>query len=107
MSLLNKYKNNKMEGLFGRRIRKTTVKQSMLAVGIAVTTVIKTDTEKHIILLEDGTMITTYQPIVDVVSIEQVVEFIPEEEILDIMIDIDNNKSIDEIMMQRLFNKLS
>lgn len=95
-----------MEGLFGRTIRRTTVTQGMLAVGIAVTTVIKTDTEKHIILLEDGTMITTYQPTVDIVSIEQVVEFIPEEQLLDIMIDIDNNKSIDEIMMQRIFNQL-
>lgn len=95
-----------MEGLFGRTIRRTTLTKGMLAVGIAVTTVIKTDTEKHIILLEDGTMITTYQPTVDIVSIEQVVEFIPEEQLLDIMIDIDNNKSIDEIMMQRIFNQL-
>lgn len=93
-----------MDALFGRVVKRETITRNMLAVGVQVTTTIKTENNKHIVLFTDGTMLTTCQP--TVVMIEQNVEFIPEEQLLDIMIDIDNNKSIDEIMMQRIFNQL-
>lgn len=92
-----------MDTLFGRVVKRETITRNMLAVGVQVTTTIRTENNKHIVLFTDGTMLTTCQP--TVVMIEQNVEFIPEDQLMDLMDRLDNNVSVDEFLMKRVLNQ--
>lgn len=86
-----------MDNLFGKQIRTKTRVEKRMGYDVEVTTIIKTEYNKYIVLYSDGSMLTTFKP--EIVSIEQEVNLIPNDKVLEFMKEVN---SVEDMILRQL-----